>query len=605
MQTFSNSQKPATQQSSANLTSSNAKTASTSLERFPVLNLQREIGNQSAPDSPAAKPSSLDDSLNTQPNIPFAHNFSRIPMHAPETITIQPMQPDYERLQVNQANSSESELTTVPPVVQEVLASSGQPLEPATREFMEMRFGHDFGRVRVHTNDKASRSANTLQASAYTVGHHLVFDEGQYAPRTMDGRVRLAHELAHVVQQEFHAPPNLRLGRPGDAAETEAEYAATTAVFGGEMRPLRRGHSGVLQRDGRKPPPAKPASADIVEMNKLATRQARTDVIKSLSGSISESDWVVKKTAAVTAVKESKPDEAKKLYVELYTEIATLAQVDKLGNGFSAKAINLADDENTTMRGLNFSLSFTRANGTTAFLDANGVNQKAKLPVTTAGLPGISILLGPTTFSLSKASAVAALRHEMMHAERDLISISLIEKWQKQNKGKVNANDAAAKFDAWLTSQKTNITSLEFDLAMEDKQGGTLNSELLGYLEGFMTIFHLEPMPTNDEIPKAEGKSTALLELMSAGNYWSQAKASVQSEALGRTHQYYCTDLDKQHRDVFDKWVTSKLGQASSTEKMSAGEKAKQQSLIPIVPFLKNLKTIGTVSCGAKSSKGP
>src|ERR1700749_1201527 len=35
----------------------------------------------------------------------------------------------------------------VPPIVHEVLRSSGQPLDANTRSFMEPRFGHDFGHV--------------------------------------------------------------------------------------------------------------------------------------------------------------------------------------------------------------------------------------------------------------------------------------------------------------------------------------------------------------------------------------------------------------------------------------------------------------------------
>src|SRR6478752_1439777 len=36
-----------------------------------------------------------------------------------------------------------------PPIVHEVLRSPGQPLDGATRSFMEPRFGHDFSNVRV------------------------------------------------------------------------------------------------------------------------------------------------------------------------------------------------------------------------------------------------------------------------------------------------------------------------------------------------------------------------------------------------------------------------------------------------------------------------
>src|SRR5690348_2379195 len=39
-----------------------------------------------------------------------------------------------------------------PPIVHEVLRSPGQPLDKQTRAFFEPRFGHDFSRVRVHTD---------------------------------------------------------------------------------------------------------------------------------------------------------------------------------------------------------------------------------------------------------------------------------------------------------------------------------------------------------------------------------------------------------------------------------------------------------------------
>lgn len=98
-----------------------------------------------------------------------------------------------------------------PSVAPEIPGSSGQPLDPATRALMEPRFGHDFGRVRVHANGRAAESAAAVDAVAYTVGHDIVFGTGQYAPGSAHGRSLLAHELAHVVQQ----PPG-RLSRKPD-----------------------------------------------------------------------------------------------------------------------------------------------------------------------------------------------------------------------------------------------------------------------------------------------------------------------------------------------------------------------------------------------------
>ena len=89
----------------------------------------------------------------------------------------------------------------VPSVVQDVLRSPGRPLPPATREFMERRFGHDFTGVRVHTDRRAAASARAIDALAYTAGSDIVFAAGEYAPRNGRGRALLAHELTHVVQQ--------------------------------------------------------------------------------------------------------------------------------------------------------------------------------------------------------------------------------------------------------------------------------------------------------------------------------------------------------------------------------------------------------------------
>ncbi|MFN2624142.1 MAG: DUF4157 domain-containing protein, partial [Chthoniobacterales bacterium] len=91
--------------------------------------------------------------------------------------------------------------SAIPTVVHEVLRSPGQPLEQDTRAVMELRFGHDFSRVRVHADGPSARSAEAVKALAYTVASDVVFGGGRYQPETMAGRRLLAHELAHVRQQ--------------------------------------------------------------------------------------------------------------------------------------------------------------------------------------------------------------------------------------------------------------------------------------------------------------------------------------------------------------------------------------------------------------------
>ncbi len=117
----------------------------------------------------------------------------------------------------------------VPRIVNEVLRSSGRPLDAQTRRFMEPSFGHDFSNVRVHADDRAGASARAVNALAYTVGNDLVFAAGQYSPGTAKGTKLIAHELTHVVQQAREGTGmqgNLTFGQPHDSYEQEADRMA-------------------------------------------------------------------------------------------------------------------------------------------------------------------------------------------------------------------------------------------------------------------------------------------------------------------------------------------------------------------------------------------
>jgi hypothetical protein len=120
-------------------------------------------------------------------------------------------------------------MNEAPPIVHDVLRSSGQPLDESTRAFFEPRFGHDFSSVRVHADGRAAESAQAVKALAYTVGHDIAFNAGQYSPGTAAGQRLLAHELTHVVQQSYvynSGQPKSRFSDPSDAAEVEADIAA-------------------------------------------------------------------------------------------------------------------------------------------------------------------------------------------------------------------------------------------------------------------------------------------------------------------------------------------------------------------------------------------
>ena len=133
-----------------------------------------------------------------------------------------------------------SDPTVAPPIVHEVLRSPGESLDSKTLSFMETNFARtpidrrdsdleqqadrtaeailrepaadtsrsssafDFSRVRIHTDERAAASARSVHATAYSVGHDIVFATGQYSPSTPSGQRLLAHELTHTLQQTNH-----------------------------------------------------------------------------------------------------------------------------------------------------------------------------------------------------------------------------------------------------------------------------------------------------------------------------------------------------------------------------------------------------------------
>jgi len=121
-------------------------------------------------------------------------------------------------------------LAQAPSLVGETLGEAGRPLELATRADFERTTGHDFGAVRVHTGERAAKSARALGARAYTVGRDIVFAADRYDPGSAAGRRLLAHELTHVRQQAGATPSGPLRVLDAPAAEAEADRAARTVT---------------------------------------------------------------------------------------------------------------------------------------------------------------------------------------------------------------------------------------------------------------------------------------------------------------------------------------------------------------------------------------
>jgi len=121
------------------------------------------------------------------------------------------------------SSQSTAGTSEAPSSVHQALARPGQPMEPALRKDMERRFGHDFSRVRVHTDTAAAESARAVRARAYTAGGDIVFGQGHYAPGTSRGKRLLAHELTHVVQQSKAGPSSRAPGLAPHALQRNAD----------------------------------------------------------------------------------------------------------------------------------------------------------------------------------------------------------------------------------------------------------------------------------------------------------------------------------------------------------------------------------------------
>lgn len=118
----------------------------------------------------------------------FRHNFSQMPAHASQSDSFQPT-----FLEINQKKD----------VFELEAENSAKQIgkAPNTEAENSRSEGIGFSNVRIHTDARANESARAVNALAYTVGKHIVFGNGQYLPETDSGKMLLAHELTHVIQQ--------------------------------------------------------------------------------------------------------------------------------------------------------------------------------------------------------------------------------------------------------------------------------------------------------------------------------------------------------------------------------------------------------------------
>jgi len=130
--------------------------------------------------------------------------------------------------------------------------AGGRALDADTKAWFEPRLGASLGGVRIHTGGSAAEAARHLQARAFTVGGHIGFGAGEYAPGTDGGRRLLAHELTHVVQQSS-GEGSVR-GRTGSMLQRQPVQGTQDPTVVGEraaaaaLVPRAEGAASELQR---------------------------------------------------------------------------------------------------------------------------------------------------------------------------------------------------------------------------------------------------------------------------------------------------------------------------------------------------------------------
>jgi Domain of unknown function (DUF4157) len=110
------------------------------------------------------------------------------------------------------------------------VASGGAGLSPRQRAYFEPRFGRDLSAVRLHMGGRAGEAAAQMNARAFTLGRDIAFAPGEFNSETSAGRHLLAHELAHVVQQELGPSPIIRRASYGSGALPNFSNSTTSIV---------------------------------------------------------------------------------------------------------------------------------------------------------------------------------------------------------------------------------------------------------------------------------------------------------------------------------------------------------------------------------------
>lgn len=225
-----------------------------------ILQLQRTIGNRAAQQPSMAKPDGSEKISKANASDHFSYDFSRIAISLGtlERIQLKAEESTSGDMFEQEADRSADEVVSRldEPRLQaharsrrpaQIPASvmtgqgAGRSLSTGLRRRLDDAFGWDFSEVRLHTGSAAAEVATRLGARALTRGRDIIFGNKVSDPEASDQRRLLAHELAHVVQQDKGAGalaspafPSLSPASPGrvQAAPVVTNVVTSAAEIG-------------------------------------------------------------------------------------------------------------------------------------------------------------------------------------------------------------------------------------------------------------------------------------------------------------------------------------------------------------------------------------
>lgn len=162
---------------------------------------------------------------------------------------------------VQRKAAGQAETTGVSPIAHEALRLPDQSLDPAPRAVIAPRFGHDFSHVRVHTDSKASKSAQEMNASAFTGGHHTERRTGM-PDKLIAGLEQLSGIDLSAVRVHYNSSEPAQLNAlaytqgsdiwvgPGQEAHLPHEGWHVVQQMRGRVRPTLQAKNALINDDG-------------------------------------------------------------------------------------------------------------------------------------------------------------------------------------------------------------------------------------------------------------------------------------------------------------------------------------------------------------------